>query len=107
LLSRLPLLLLLIVEWAGTFNLGGTRGEWADIGLERGTSSIHSWGGEYAELGGASGNFDLHFPLSGSMKDTPNTAGAVTYTVQIRTAAGTAKMISRGTGIMILSEIGA
>jgi len=95
-----------IVEWAGTFNLGGTRGEWADIGLERGTSSIHSWGGEYAE-GLASGNFDLHFPLSGSMKDTPNTAGAVTYTVQIRTAAGTAKMISRGTGIMILSEIGA
>jgi len=95
-----------IVEWAGTFNLGGTRGTWADIGLERGTSSIHSWGGEYAE-GLATGNFDLHFPLSGSMKDSPNTAGAVTYTVQIRTAGGTAKMISRGTGIMIISEIGA
>jgi len=96
-----------IVEWAGTFNLGGTRGEWADIGLERGTSSIHSWGGEYAELGGASGNFDLHLPSSGIMKDTPNTSGAVTYTVRIKTAGGTAKMITRGTGSLVLTEIGA
>jgi len=97
----------IIVQYNATFNLGGTRGEWSDIGLERGTTDIHNFSGEYAELGGASGNFDLHLPSSGIMKDTPNTSGAVTYTVRIKTSAGTAKLISRGTGSLVLTEIGA
>jgi hypothetical protein len=96
----------ILVQWAATFNLGGTRGNWADIGLERGTSEIHSWGGEYAE-GLASGNFDLHFPLGGVMLDSPSSTSAQTYTIQIKTADGTAKMITRGTGVLILTEIGA
>tara|TARA_R100001143_G_scaffold1015_1_gene3017 strand:- start:1184 stop:2374 length:1191 start_codon:yes stop_codon:yes gene_type:complete len=97
----------IIVQYNATFNLGGTRGNWADIGLERGASDIHNFSGEYAELGGASGNFDLHLPTSGIMKDTPNTSGAVTYTVRIKTSDGTAKMITRGTGSLVLTEIGA
>ena len=97
----------IIVQYNATFNLGGTRGEWSDIGLERGTTDIHNFSGEYAELGGASGNFDLHIPTSGIMKDSPNTSGAVTYTVRIKTAAGTAKLITRGTGSLVLTEIGA
>jgi hypothetical protein len=96
----------IIVQYNATFNLGGTRGNWADIGLERGTTDIHNFSGHYAE-GLASGNFDLHFPTSGVMKDSPNTSGAVTYTVRIKTSAGTAKLISRGTGSLVLTEIGA
>ena len=96
-----------LVQWAATYNLGGTRGNWADIGLERGTSEIHTWGGEYAELGGASGDFDLHFPLGGVMLDSPSSTSAQTYTIQIKTSDGTAKMITRGTGTLILTEIGA
>jgi hypothetical protein len=96
----------IIVQYNATFNLGGTRGNWADIGLERGASDIHNFSGHYAE-GLATGNFDLHFPTSGVMEDSPNTSGAVTYTVRIKTSAGTAKLISRGTGSLVLTEIGA
>ena len=93
-----------LVFFTGTFNLGGTRGSWSDIALEVGGSEAHHFFGHYAE-GLATGNFDLHLPISGIVRHSPSSTSATTYNIAIKTSDGTAKLISRGTGSLTLMEI--
>tara|TARA_R100001082_G_scaffold44580_1_gene23762 strand:- start:6658 stop:8721 length:2064 start_codon:yes stop_codon:yes gene_type:complete len=92
-----------LVMYTANLNIGGTRGNWVYVGLERGTSDIITFGGTYIEQDGA--NFDIHNLTTGTYLDSPSSTSEQTYTIRLRVSAGTGKLIQTGTGSLTLMEI--